>query len=289
MSSARWNASDLPDLSGRTAVVTGASSGLGEVTARELARAGARVVLAVRNQAKGEAAAARMPGLVEVHTLDVSDLGSVRAFAADWSGDLDLLINNAGIMDAPPARTADGFEPHLGTNYLGPFALTNLLLPHLRDRVVTVSSFLHEKGQIDLADLNSDHRPYQAARAYNDSKLADLVFALELQRRLATAGSTVRSLAAHPGLSSTSLLSHSRSLEAFMIRRVGQDAAKGALPILFAATADLPGGSYVGPNGFRHLRGYPELATPSKTAQDPELGRRLWDLSVQLTNTPSIV
>jgi NAD(P)-dependent dehydrogenase (short-subunit alcohol dehydrogenase family) len=204
----------MPDLSGRTAVVTGASSGLGEVTARELARAGARVVLAVRNRPKGEQAASTMPGTTEVRTLDVSDLASVRAFAAAWAGELEILINNAGIMAVPETRTGDGFEPHLGTNYLEPFALTNLLLPHLTGGVITVSSIYHARGRINLADLNYERRPYRAAQAYNDSKLADLMFTLELQRRLTAAGSPVRSLAAHPGLSRTSLLSHSNGFQA---------------------------------------------------------------------------
>jgi NAD(P)-dependent dehydrogenase (short-subunit alcohol dehydrogenase family) len=283
MPSSRWTSVDMPDLSGRTAVVTGASSGLGEVTARELARAGARVVLAVRNKAKGERVAEGMPGAVEVRTLDVGDLASVRSFAAAWTGELDILVNNAGIMAAPEGRTVDGFEPHLGTNYLGPFALTALLLPHITDRVVTVSSFLHEQGRIDLADLNSERRPYRPTRAYNDSKLADLVFALELQRRLTAAGSAVRSFAAHPGLSSTGLLGHSRGPQAWVLSFFGQSVGQGALPTLYAATQDLPGGSYVGPGGFRHLRGYPELATPSKAARDVEVGRRLWELSEQLT------
>ena len=283
MPSPRWTAGDLPDLSGRSVVVTGASSGLGEATARELARAGARVVLAVRNPAKGEQVAAGLPGLVEVRPLDLSDLASVRAFAADWTGDLDILINNAGIMAAPATRTVDGFEPHLGTNYLGPFALTNLLLPHLTDRVVTVSSFLHQQGRIDLADLNQEHRPFKAARAYNNSKLADLMFALELQRRLSAAGSRVRSLAAHPGVASTSILSHSRGLMARIVGVFGQSVEQGALPVLYAATQDLPGGSYVGPDGFRQMRGHPRLTTPSTPAQDPEVGRKLWELSARLT------
>jgi len=282
MSAARWNAADLPDLSGRTVVVTGASSGLGEVTARELARVGARVVLAVRDTAKGERVAAAMPGRTEVRHLDLGDLASVRAFAEVWTGDLDVLVTNAGIMDAPEGRTADGFEPQMGTNYLGPFALTALLLPHVTDRVVTVSSFLHERGRIDLDDLNAERRSYNASRAYNDSKLADLVFALELQRRLTAAGSRVRSLAAHPGLSNTSLLDHSRTFSARMTGLVGQDVERGALPTLYAATQDLPGGTYVGLNGFRHLRGYPETARPSKAARDPELGRGLWELSERL-------
>lgn len=278
-----WTLEDLPSLTGRTVVVTGGAGGLGEATARALAGAGARVVLAVRDQAKGERAASAMPGTVEVRPLDLSRLASVRAFAGAWTGDLDILINNAGIMAAPPARTADGFEPHLGTNYLGPFALTNLLLPHITGRVVTVSSFLHEKGRIDLADLNAENRRVTAAQAYNDSKLADLILAIELQRRLTAAGSAVRSIGAHPGLARTGLLSHSGGIQAFMVGRFGQSIEQGALPILYAATQDVPGGSYIGPGGFRHLRGFPEPVKPSTTAQDPEIGRALWEISTRLT------
>ena len=208
MSNARWTAADLPDMTGRTVVVTGASSGIGAATARALAAAGATVVLAVRDVAKGELVAATFTGRAEVRELDLASLASIRAFAAAWTGDLDILVNNAGIMMVPEGRTADGFERQIGTNHLGPFALTNLLLPRITDRVVTVSSNAHERGRIDLDDLNWERRPYRASQAYSDSKLANLLFTFELQRRLAAAGSSVRALAVHPGMVRTNLFGH---------------------------------------------------------------------------------
>ncbi|WNV84656.1 oxidoreductase [Umezawaea sp. Da 62-37] len=284
MAAKQWKASDVPDLTGRKIVVTGASSGLGLVTAREFARVGAHVVLAVRDRAKGERAAEDMTGSVEVRELDLGDLSSVRAFASGWSGDLDVLVNNAGVMRVPEGRTVDGFEVHMGTNHLGPFALTALLLPHITDRVVTVSSFLHAKGRIDPADLYAERLPYDGSQAYNNTKLANLLFALELQRRLSATGSPVRSLAAHPGLSSTNLLGHIGGFQSLMLPLVGQSAEQGALPTLYAATQDLPGGTYVGPDGFRGLRGHPVVQQPSPTARDAVLGRELWELSAQLTS-----
>src|SRR3954466_32834 len=192
-SSAKWTAQDLPRLDGRTFVVTGANSGIGFAAARELGRAGARVVLAVRDVARGEAAAAAIDGETEVRQLDLADLASVRAFADAWDGTLDILVNNAGVMAVPESRTKDGFEMQLGTNHLGHFALTNLLLDRIQDRVVTVSSGAHRMGKIDLDDLNWDVRKYERGRAYGQSKLANLLFALELQRRLQDAASPVRS------------------------------------------------------------------------------------------------
>src|SRR5689334_10351337 len=190
MPSHKWTAEDLPDLTGRTFVVTGANSGLGLVTARELGRKGARVVLAVRDTAKGDAAARTIDGPVEVRRLDLADLGAVRAFAEAWEGDLDVLINNAGLMAIPRQRTRDGFEMQIGTNHLGHFALTNLLLPHVSDRVVTVASGAHRFGdqKIHFDDLNLTSN-YSPTRAYAQSKLANLLFVLELQRRLTEAGS----------------------------------------------------------------------------------------------------
>src|SRR3954471_6778072 len=180
----KWTAADLPRLEGRTFVVTGANSGIGLAAARELARAGARVVLAVRNTEKGDEAAASVDGDTEVRRLDLADLGSVRAFATAWDGPIDVLVNNAGVMAVPESRTKDGFEMQIGTNHLGPFALTNLLLPHVTDRVVTIASGAHRMGQIDLEDLNWERRRYDRWRAYGQSKLANLLFTMELQRRL---------------------------------------------------------------------------------------------------------
>ncbi|MGZ4623859.1 MAG: oxidoreductase [Blastococcus sp.] len=284
----RWTAADIPSQTGRTVVVTGANSGLGLATARELARVGARVVLAVRDLGRGEQAAATLDGDVSVRHLDLANLDSVRAFAGDWTGALDVLINNAGIMMVPAGLTADGFELQFGTNHLGHFALTNLLLPHVTDRVVTVSSSMHRSGRIDLDDLNWERRPYNATAAYGQSKLANLLFSLELQRRLAEAGSRVRSLAAHPGWAATNLQgrSGSRLMDGGMKlgnRLLAQSDSMGALPTLAAATQDLPGGSYLGPSGFQELRGYPTLVGRTPEASDPELARKLWEASARLT------
>ena len=200
MAALKWTAADLPDQSGRTVVVTGASAGLGKIIAAELARAGASVVLAVRDVARGRAAAATMSGRTEVRPLDLASLASVRAFAAGWTGDLDVLINNAGIMQVPHGVTQDGFELQMGTNHLGPYALTILLLPHLRGRVVTVSSQLQSGGHIHLDDLNGERRPYNALQAYRDSKLANTLFTLELARRLRPGGQPRARHDRRPGL-----------------------------------------------------------------------------------------
>jgi NAD(P)-dependent dehydrogenase (short-subunit alcohol dehydrogenase family) len=287
--SSRWTAADLPDLSGRAVVVTGASSGLGAVAARELARAGAHVVLAVRDVAKGEGVAASFTGSWEVRALDLTSLASVRAFAAGWSGPLDVLINNAGIMAVPQATTEDGFEAQIGTNHLGPFALTNLLLSHVTDRVVTVSSGAHRIGKIDLEDLNWERRRYDRWRAYGQTKLANLLFTQELQRRLTEAGSGVRALAAHPGYASTHLQSHTGSrVQHWLMAGLGnrlfaQSDAMGALPTLYAATRDLPGDTFVGPDGFLEQRGHPKVVGRAKAARDADVARRLWTLSEELT------
>jgi NAD(P)-dependent dehydrogenase (short-subunit alcohol dehydrogenase family) len=288
MTASRWTAADLPDLHGRTAIVTGASSGLGTITARELARAGAHVVLAVRDVAKGERVAATITGDTDVRALDLTDLASVRAFADGWTGEIDVLVNNAGIMAVPESRTADGFESQIGTNHLGHFALTNLLLPAVTGRVVTVSSGAHRLGKVDLADLNWETRKYDAWRAYGQSKLANLLFTAELQRRLTEAGSSVRALAAHPGYSATHLQDNTGSrlqtaLMAVGNRVLAQSDAQGALPSLYAATQDLPGGSYVGPDGIGEFRGHPKLVDRSKAAKDAATARGLWDLSERLT------
>src|SRR3954465_14516885 len=284
----RWTAADIPSQAGRTVVVTGANSGLGLVTARELARAGASVVLAVRDVSRGGQAAAPIDGEVPVRRLDLAALESVRAFAAGWSGDLDVLVNNAGIMMVPAGVTVDGFELQFGTNHLGHFALTNLLLPHVTDRVVTLSSSLHRNGSIDLDDLNWQRRPYSANGAYAQSKLANLLFTLELQRRLAASGLRVRALAAHPGWAATNLQGRSGSRLVDGGMKLGnlvlaQSDERGALPTLAAATRDLPGGSYVGPDGFQELRGSPTLVGRPASAGDPELARRLWEESALLT------
>lgn len=282
-----WSPTDIPAQTGRTVVITGGNSGLGLATARALAAAGARVVLAVRDTARGQQAAAGLGGQVEVRRLDLADLASVREFAEAWTGDLDVLVANAGIMAVPQARTADGFELQFGTNHLGHFALTNLLLPHITDRVVTVSSGLHSAGTIVLDDLNWERRRYSAQGAYAQSKLANLLFTLELQRRLTAAGSPVRATAAHPGYAATNLQgrSGSKMMDAAMAlgnRLVAVSSEQGALPTIFAAIAEVPGGSYAGPSGTL-MRGKPTLTGRSPEASDPALARQLWDASAELT------
>lgn len=288
MSAKRWTSIDLPTLRARTFVVTGATSGLGLAAARALGRAGAHVVLAVRDEARGEEAAHSIPGSSEVRSLDLADLASVRAFAAGWEGPLDVLINNAGVMAVPESRTADGFEMQIGTNHLGHFALTNLLLDRVGDRVVTVASGAHRMGRIDLDDLNWESRRYDRWRAYGQAKLANLLFTLELQRRLAEAGSRVSAVAAHPGYAATNLQSRTQNvlqngLMAVGNRLVAQSDEQGALPTLFAAVEPLPGASYVGPDGPMEMRGHPTLVGRSSAAADPETARRLWERSEELT------
>jgi NAD(P)-dependent dehydrogenase (short-subunit alcohol dehydrogenase family) len=284
-----WSTTDIPDLTDATVIVTGANSGIGRAAAQALAGAGARVVLAVRDPEKGRSAAAAMPGRTEVRRLDLASLASVREFAAAWEGEIELLINNAGVMVPPLTRTADGFELQFGTNHLGHFALTNLLLEHVTGRVVTVSSTGHRFGSIDFDDLNWERKPYQAWRAYGQSKLANLLFTAELQRRLTAAGSTVLANAAHPGYASTNLQFHSgrRLLDLLSVagnRLLAQDENGGALPTLYAAVADIPGNSFAGPGGFMEQRGAPKLVGRTNAASDPNVARRLWDVSEELTS-----
>ena len=283
-----FSTTDVPDMTGRSVIVTGANSGIGAAAARALASAGARVVLAVRTLEKGRTAAATMAGETEVRELDLASLASVREFAAAWDGEIDLLINNAGVMVPPLTRTADGFELQFGTNHLGHFALTNLLLEHVSGRVVNVSSTAHRFGRIDFEDLNWERKPYNAWRAYGQSKLANLLFTAELQRRLTAAGSDVLATAAHPGYAATNLQSHSqrRSLDLLMAisnRLFAQDENGGALPTLYAAVADIPGNGFAGPEGFMEQRGAPKLVGRSAAAQDMDVARRLWDVSEELT------
>lgn len=278
----------IPDLSGRTAVVTGANSGLGIETTRVLARAGARVVMAVRDEDKGRAEARGVQGDTEVRRLDLADLSSVRAFAAAWSGDIHLLVNNAGIMAVAQGVTKDGFELHFGVNHLGHFALTNLLLEYVTGRVVTVSSGLHRMAKgIDFDDVNLE-RGYTPYRAYNQSKLANLLFTLELQRRLEAVGSPVLSTAAHPGYAATNLQSHGanplqRGIAMLGARVFGQSAANGALPTVFAATQDVPGAAFAGPKAMGGTRGAPALSSRSEAAWDGRAAKRLWALSEEMT------
>ena len=294
----KWTAKDIPDQSGRLAVVTGANSGLGLVTARELARSGAAVVLAARNTPKGEQAAASIneavPGAdVRVQELDLADLGSVRSFAETLDSDrLDLLINNAGLMAPPRRLTKDGFESQFGTNHLGHFALTGLLMPRLlaafEPRVVTVSSTAHRAGQIDFDDLQRE-RKYNNWRAYGQSKLANLMFCFELQRRATEAGISLKSMAAHPGYARTNLqfaapTTRDKAVMAVTNLLFAQSAEMGALPTLYAATfPDLPGGTFVGPGGLMEQRGHPKVVTAAGKAYDEDTWRRLWQISEELT------
>ena len=293
-----WTPDDIGDQSGRTFVITGANSGIGLEAARELVRAGAHVVLAVRNPDKGAQAAADISssarGTTDVRRLDLSDLSSVRAFAAELDGPVDVLINNAGLMAIPQQRTVDGFEMQVGTNFLGHFALTGLLLDVLTDRVVTLSSAAHRMGRIDLDDLNWRRRRYQRWLAYGQSKLADLMFAYELERRFIAAGSPLRSMAAHPGYAATNLQSRTESIQdAFMgvlNKVIAQGPAAGALPTLHAATVpDLPGGSYIGPDGWGETTGHPVPVGSTVASHDRDLQRGLWEKAEELTGvTPQI-
>ncbi|MBU3061238.1 SDR family NAD(P)-dependent oxidoreductase [Nocardia sp. NEAU-G5] len=281
-----WSISDLPDQSGRTIIVTGANSGLGAVTARALAGAGAQVIMACRDEVKARAVANTIGERAQVRRLDLADLTSIREFA-DSVERADVLINNAGVMALPFKHTADGFEMQVGTNHLGHFALTGLLLEKISDRVVTLSSGAHLIGRIDLTDLNWEHRRYERWRAYGQSKLANLMFARELQRRLTTASSPKISVAAHPGYAATDLQSHTESLlDPVMTlgnRLLAQSAEMGALPTLYAATTDVERGGFYGPTGLGGLRGYPGPSGSSAASKDEVTARRLWDLSEQLT------
>jgi NAD(P)-dependent dehydrogenase (short-subunit alcohol dehydrogenase family) len=298
--SKKWTPEQIPDQTGRTAVVTGANSGLGLVSARELARRGATVVLACRNAEKGadalqEIAQAAPGAQLELASLDLSSLASVEAFAEHFRSThtgLDLLLNNAGVM-APPRRvTDDGFELQLATNHLGHFALTGRLLGAMEGRpdarVVTLSSLAHRMGRIDFEDLHSERR-YSRWRAYGQSKLADLLFALELDRRLRAAGSGVKSLAAHPGYAATHLQSAAvptpdRLVMVVTNALVAQSADRGALPSLYAATEPgLDGGLYIGPDGPGEFRGHPRVVSPNRAARNEAVAARLWAVSEELT------
>ena len=296
----KWTPSQIPNQNGRTAIVTGANSGNGLIAARELARSGAAVILACRDTAKGDAAAqgitdAAPSAGVEVAELDLASLASVRAFAERFlaaNKTLDLLINNAGVMAPPRRETADGFELQFGTNHLGHFALTGLLLGALEGqkdaRIVTVSSGAHRFGRIRFDDLQGE-RKYRRWAAYGQSKLANLLFAFELERRLRAAGSTIKSLAAHPGYAAPHLQSAAaprfdRMAMAVTNKVLAQSADMGALPTLYAATyPDLPGGTYIGPGGLFEQRGYPKAVGTTPFAKDEAVAAQLWQVSEELT------
>jgi len=282
-----WTAADVPDQTGRTVVVTGANSGLGAATTRVLADRGATVIMACRDVAKAAAVADRVGLGVVIRHLDLADLGSVRRFA-DETGGIDVLINNAGVMAIPERRTTDGFEMQTATNFLGPFALTGLLLPRIKDRVVGLSSLVHRLGRIDVEDLNWQRRRYRRWSVYEQSKLADLMFTIELDRRLRDAGSAVRSVAAHPGYASTQLQGRTESFQDALMaignRIIGQSPDHGALPILYAATMpDVAGGDYYGPGGLGEILGSPRKVGTSRAARDGVTADRLWAKAETLT------
>jgi NAD(P)-dependent dehydrogenase (short-subunit alcohol dehydrogenase family) len=290
----KWTAADIPDQTGRVAVVTGANSGLGLVTARELARAGAHVVMACRDPKRGEEAVATVRAAVPkadvvLRQLDLASLASVQRFAESIDHDkIDILVNNAGIMAPPRRETEDGFEAQFGTNHLGHYALTGRLFEKLTGRVVTVSSGLHRIGRINFDDLQSTRR-YRPWGAYGQSKLANLLFAFELDRR----STTVRSHAAHPGYAATNLQGNFAQASGGGFVKWGSDLANrilaqpmdmGALPSLYAATfPDLPGGSFIGPDRLFEQRGHPKIVHAVKAAYDEDAARRLWEVSAKLT------
>lgn len=295
-----WTENNIPDLQGKTAVITGANSGLGYETARALASKGATVILACRNLDKGQQAVAAIQqhaphATLELMPLNLADLGDVRRFAHAYTQKFDqlhLLINNAGVMATPYRETADGFEMQFGTNHLGHFALTGHLLPLLlatpNARIVTVSSGMHWQGHINFDDING-RKSYAPFPAYSQSKLANLLFAYELQRKLQSHNHTTISVAAHPGYAATNLQSTSGSrllawLLRFTNRFMAQSQAMGALPQLYAATAaDVQGGDYFGPNGFYEARGYPVKVKSSSASHNQETAVRLWQLSEEMT------
>ena len=297
----RWTENDVPDQTGRVAIITGSNTGLGFDNARALAGRGAKVVMAVRDTAKGEAAAAKIrsitPGAdIAVHKLDLGSLASVRQAAAELAAAyprIDLLINNAGVMYPPKQTTSDGFELQFGTNHLGHFALTGLLLPNLLpvdgSRVVVVASIAHNiRAKIDFDDLQWEKRRYDRVASYGQSKLANLLFTYDLQRRLAAAKAKTIAVAAHPGVAATELVRHvpGASLPgvSWLSGKLLNTSELGALATLRAATdPSVQGGQYWGPDGFRELRGYPVLVTSNKQSHDVATQQRLWQVSEELT------
>lgn len=300
----QWTAQSIPDVMGKTAVITGANSGIGYETARALVRKGAHVIIASRDASKAHAAIAKLQsespqGKLSFLQLDLASLVSVRQFASAFMQQftkLDLLINNAGVMAIPYRETADGFEMQFGTNHLGHFALTGLLLPTLlntpKARVVTISSVLHKRGHINFDDLNPKSN-YNENTAYSQSKLANLLFTYELQRLFKAHNTSMLAAAAHPGYSATNLQAAGPRMSGSVMRErimgimnavLAQSAEMGALPTLFAATSPtIQGGEYIGPSGFQEMRGYPVIVRSNAESYDTSVARRLWTVSEQLT------
>lgn len=304
MSNADWNVEKIPRLDGKTVIITGANSGLGYEAARALSRASAKVILACRSESSAVSAMTRIrdeqpTASLTFLPLDLSSLGSVRAFARKFEEGherLDILMNNAGVMALPYRKTADGFEMQFGTNHLGHFALTGLLMPRLARghaaRVVTLSSQAHRLGKINFDDLAWE-RGYQRWLAYGQAKLANLLFTYELQRRLDERGIPIKSVAAHPGYASTEISfkgprmegsSFSELVNRWASQTFAQSAAMGALPELFAATApEVNGGDYIGPDGPFEVQGHPVKVQSNARSHDREVARRLWEVSEKLT------
>ncbi|MFC2056980.1 oxidoreductase [Chloroflexota bacterium] len=292
----KWTATDISDQTGKVVIITGANTGLGYIDAQELARRGAEVILACRDKGKGEMALLKIKNeqpkaKARPMLLDLADLASVRNFANEFTSKydkLDILINNAGLMCPPFMKTVDGFEIQFGTNYLGHFALTSLLMEPIiktpEARVVTVSSVAHKIGRIHFDDLNWQKK-YSRIAAYSQSKLANLLFTLELQRRFERAGSNVIAVAAHPGIAATELGRYIGLMDTIGNKFVAQKAEIGALPTLHAATAsDVKGGAYYGPGGIFEVRGYPKKAKVDDRARDTAVAARLWEVSEEMTN-----
>lgn len=290
----RWSAANLPRMDGKRIVVTGATNGIGWETARSLAAVGAQVVLAVRSPDRGKERADQIAAEIagaraEVVEVDLADLASIRRCAGEL-GEFDILVNNAGVMATEHQRTVDGFEMSLGTNFLGPFALTNLVLPRVSERVVIVGSTAHKTGKMDLDDPHFERRAWSRPRAYSQSKLADMLWALELDRRLRQAGSAVATAISHPGWATTGILGVT-GIGAVdkVIEGAGtvlaNTAAQGAAPTLFALTPDVPSGSYVGPDGRFGLRGGPVLVGRTSAACDFRTAGLLWEFADNATGT----
>jgi NAD(P)-dependent dehydrogenase (short-subunit alcohol dehydrogenase family) len=295
MSKTKWDSNHVPDQEGRVAVVTGSSSGIGYETARVLAEKNATVIIAVRNGQKGNAAADKIktdhPNAdVKVKELDLANLDSIRSFVKEFRSNfsrLDLLINNAGVMMPPYSKTADGFELQFGTNHLGHFALTGLLIDLLKNtpdsRIVTVSSGAHNYGALNFEDLNWESCSYQKMKSYGDSKIANIYFTYELQRKLHDAGASTLAVAAHPGWTATELQRHA-GLFRFLNHFFAQDITMGALPTLYAAVGpDVKGGDYYGPSGWKEMRGYPKKVESNKLSHDKDIAAKLWEISEECT------
>lgn len=280
------------DLVGRTMLITGATSGIGRATAAAVAVRGARVVLAVRDTARGQTVADSLAPASQPHVvreLNLASLASVRRFAAETAEPIDVLVNNAGVSSSTLQYTTDGFELQIGTNHVGHFVLTTLLLPQVTSRIVTLASQAERMARLDLDDLSWQRRPYDGGQAYADSKLANLLFTLELNRRLRDAASPVRAMAAHPGLVATAMYDRPAGQKPGIWDRlmpiIGQSPDAGALPVLHAATAELPSGTFTGPRHLFHMRGGAEVINRSARARDADLAARLWTTTEKLVAT----